>query len=520
LTVDRLLPTPDRFLLIARSSSASAACPSCGGTSTRAHSFYSRRLADLPWQGHVVELHVRVRRFRCTNFYCRRRIFAERLAIARPKARRTLRLREIQQQIGLALGGEPGSRLAGQLAMPVSGDTLLRLIRSWTPALAPPPRIIGVDDWAWRRGHRYGTIICDLERRRVIDLLPDRTDETLACWLQRHGENVAVVSRDRAGAYAEGIRTGAPQAIQVADRWHLMVNASEALRRVLDQHPRDLREAAQRCMAHDGRPLAATSKQRAVTQSERQRAGRREQRQARYEEVARLHRKGVPIRHITSRLGVARNTVRRWLRAGEAVIYRRAPGASALDRHRGYVERRWAEGCRNSAQLWRELRDCGFDGGYDIVRRWAIRRRGLETVPTDQERSLPSWRVPSSRRAARLLMAPAKTLTLPDRQFVDTLTALAPEIRTATDAVTEFARILRERDTAAFEAWLTAAQTTALRGFVAGIRGDIAAVRAALSQPWSNGPVEGQVNRLKMLKRQMYGRAKFDLLRNRVLYAA
>lgn len=498
----------------------SATCPLCGGSSTRAHSFYSRRLADLPWQGRVVELQVRVRRFRCTSLGCRRRIFAESLAIAGPKARRTLRLREIQRQIGLALGGEPGSRLAGRLAMPVSGDTLLRLIRTSGTAISPPPRILGVDDWAWRRGQRYGTIICDLERRRVIDLLPDRTSETLASWLRQHGKDVAVVSRDRAGAYAEGIRAGAPQAMQVADRWHLMVNASEALRRVLDRHSGALRRAARLCLPPPGTSPLATGEQRPVTQREGHRAQRREQRQARYEEVARLHRAGMPIRRIARRFGIARNAVRRWLRAGEAPVYRRAPGSSVLDRHLGYIEQRWAEGCHNSAQLWRELRDQGFSGGYDIVRRWAIRRRGLEVASIDRHSSLPSWRVPSSRRAARLLTTPAEDLTGADRQFVDTLTDLAPEIRAATAATNEFYRILRERDAAAFEAWLTAERTTALRGFVTGITGDLAAVRAALSQPWSNGPVEGQINRLKLLKRQAYGRAKFDLLRSRVLHAA
>jgi transposase len=518
LTVDRLLPAPDHIILITRSTGERAACPLCHQPSARVHSSYSRRLADLPWQGRILYLHLRVRRFRCANRDCRRRIFAERPALTQPKARRTLRLREIQQQIGLALGGEPGSRLAGRLAMPVSGDTLLRLIRARGAELVSPPRIIGVDDWAWRRGHRYGTIICDLERRRVIDLLPDRTGETLASWLRQHGESVAVVSRDRAGAYAEGIRAGAPQAVQIADRWHLMVNASDALRQVLDRHPRELREAARLCIPPAGPPRSVTGGHRAATPSERQRAGRREQRQARYDEVARLHREGVPIRRIARRLGMARNAVRRWLRAGEAPVYRRAPGSSALDRHRAYVERRWAEGCRNSAQLWRELRDRGFEGGYDIVRRWAIRRRGRDAG--DRDCPLPLWRVPSSRRAARLLTTPDQTLTRADRQFVDTLTALSSEIRTAVQAVNEFNRILRERDAAAFDCWLATTQATALHGFASGIINDIAAVRAALSQPWSNGPVEGQVNRLKMLKRQMYGRAKFDLLRSRVLHAA
>ena len=164
--------------------------------------------------------------------------------------------------------------------------------------------------------------------------------------------------------------------------------------------------------------------------------------------------------------------------------------------------------------------NCAIAGGYDIVRRGAIRRRGLDAAAGDRECPLPSWRVPSSRRAARLLTTPDATLTRADRQVVDTLTALSSEIRTAAEAVNEFDRILRERDAAAFDLWLATTQATALRGFATGIINDIAAVRVALSQPGSNGPVEGQVNRLKMLKRQMYGRAKFDLLRSRVLHAA
>ena len=328
------------------------------------------------------------------------------------------------------------------------------------------------------------------------------------------------MSRDRSGAYADGIRAGAPEAKMVADRWHLMVNASDALRQVLDRHQRQLREAAQLCASHDGVPFTAVRRQQASTQAERQRAEQQEHRQARYEEVARLQRAGVPIRLIARQLGMARNAMRRWLRAGEATVYRRAPGRSVLDRHLAYVQQRWAKGRCNTAQLWRELRDQGFDGGYNIVRRWAIRRRALDAAVNSRTRPLPSWRVPSSRRAARLLTTPGEALTRADRRWVDMLSALSPEVRSAANAVNAFCRMVRERDAAALDTWLTTARSTALRGFVTGLISDIAAVQAALSQPWSNGPVEGQVNRLKLMKRQMYGRANFDLLRSRVLHVA
>jgi transposase len=185
------------------------------------------------------------------------------------------------------------------------------------------------------------------------------------------------------------------------------------------------------------------------------------------------------------------------------------------------VERRWAEGCRNAAELWRELREGrGFEGGYDVVRRWAIRQRALEAACTEPARGLPSWRVPSSRRAARLLTTQAASLSQADQRFIVALAALSPDIREAADLANGFARLVRERDADGLAPWLDRARATGLRGFAEGLSGDIDAVRAALTLPWSNGPAEGQINRLKLLKRQMYGRAKFDLLRSRVLQAA
>lgn len=227
LIVERVEVGAVAITLTVRRVSLESACPFCGRISRRIHSRYWRSLADLPSHGQLVRLRLAVHRFRCIDQYCRRRIFAERLGgtIAPASARRTTRLECIIHHLGLALGGRAGASLARRLVLPVSKDTLLRAIRRHYRPPSDAPGVVGIDDWAWKRGHRYGTIICDLERRRIIDLLPDRESATVEAWLMAH-PTISVISRDRGGGYGQAAVRGRPGALQVADRWHLMENAS------------------------------------------------------------------------------------------------------------------------------------------------------------------------------------------------------------------------------------------------------------------------------------------------------
>ena len=460
----------------------------------------------------VAVLSVQARRFRCAAPSCPCRIFTERLPeVTAPRARRTSRLADIQHHIGLALGGEAGSRLAHRLTMPVSPTTLLDMLRRRAPETPRRgPRVLGVDDWAWCRGQRYGTILCDLERRRVIDLLPDRHASTLADWLRQH-PGVEVVSRDRAGSYADGIRQGAPDAVQVADRWHLMENCSRALLDAVRRRRADLRAAARPA----GLEQSATAEQLSPMTCAEQRQWSRWQRSTEiHDEVLRLHRDGVPIKAIVRRLRVGRNTVRRWLRGAAPEPYR--PRRSMLEPYLELLERRWAEGCHNGAQLWRELRNAGFQGGLRVVTEWATRQR-LASRPS---RLASGFTVPPSRRVARMLTVAPTTLDAAERQYLSRLLAVSPSLALARDLAVRFAAMVREQQEGELDTWLTEADDSELRSFATGLRQDEAAVRTALLLPWSNGQTEGQITRLKLVKRQMFGRAKHALLRARVLQAA
>jgi transposase len=475
------------------------------------HSHYQRTLADLPWQGRIIALRVRARRFRCISPMCPRRIFTERLPeVTTPGARRTVRLADIHHHLGRALGGAAGARLAARLTMPVSATTLLDMLRRRAPpALLQAPRVLGVDDWAWRRGGRYGTILCDLESRRVVDLLPDRRAVTLAEWLRRH-PGVEVISRDRAGSYADGARQGAPGAVQVADRWHLLENCSRALLDAVRRHRSEVEAAAGAGTAEQMPPLQKAL----MTSAERRQWDRWQRGRKGYEEVIRLHREGTSIKTIVRRLRIGRNTVRRWLRG--AAPERHRPRRSSLEPYRPMLERRWAEGCHNGAQLWRELREVGFRGGLRVVTEWATRQR-LAPLPG---RPASGFTAPASRRVTQILTADAQALDEGERNYLDRLLTLSPPLALARDLVLRFGSMVREQKAAELDSWLAEANESELRSFATGLRQDEAAVRAALTLPWSNGQTEGQITKLKLVRRQMYGRAKHDLLRARLLQAA
>ena len=473
-----------------------------------------------PGKGGPATIRVTARRFRCLNSECARKTFAERLgSVALASARRTARLSDLQRHIALALGGEAAARLADRLAMPTSPDTLLRMAaKPMTTEIPPPPlRILGVDDWAWRRGHRYGTILVDLERNEVVDLLAYRQAETLAAWLRKH-PGVEVVARDRAGAYAEGIRRGAPDAIQVSDRWHLLRSLGDAVRAVVDRHHGDIQRATKQVNeqppeppADDAPAVPATIR---MTAAQRRSQEAHARRHGRYEEAARLWAAGVSISSIAASTGADRKTIRGWLRAGKAPLWSKPPRGSALASHEDYLKGRWAEGCRNAALLWREVVTRGFSGRSGVVRRWAETRRKKDS-------SKPAGgKVLSGFQLARLLMANPDVLLEAERRFVAHLLDQVPSVADAITIAKRLNGLLRRKTADSLPHILDAAITTPLKDFAAGIRRDIGAIQAARDLPWTTSPVEGQISRLKMLKRTMYGRAGFQLLRARVLHAA
>jgi len=503
LLIDDVVIERDRILIIARCRAAAGECPDCGERSRRVHSSYERRLLDLPSHGRTVQLRVAVRRFRCAMPGCPRRIFVERLheTVAGKSARRTLRLDAIVHHLGVALGGRPAASLARRLMLPVSKDTLLRVVRRHASRASrdrSPLHVIGIDDWAWKRGQRYGSIICDLERRRIVDLLPDREPATVEAWLSCHPE-VRVISRDRGGGYGQAATRAAPQAVQVADRWHLMENASAAFLEAVRRSMRLIRMALGNI----------TIDPALLTHAERLQHDGYLRREEAYGIIRALAKTGTPIKEIVRRTGRSRKLVRDIVRGGGGDVFRCR--SNLLEPHLAWLDAEWSAGCRNGAELWRRLhKTAGFRGSLCVVAEWTTRRRRAESAGSERLR-----KPPPARALSRLLSSERDHLTKGDAITVARIERAVPVLVSARDLVERFHGMVRDRDPHALPAWIADAAGSVLASFGKGIVTDRAAVAAAMTQPWSNGQTEGQITKLKLVKRQMYGRAKLDLLRAR-----
>lgn len=490
-------------VITVRPTSGTSLCPGCGASSRRIHSRYQRRLTDLPLAGRQVRLVVVARRFRSDAVLCGRRIFAERFddgAVA-PWARRTARLDLVVHHLGVALGGRPAASFARRLMLPVSNDTLPRVVRRRGCPPFAAPRVIGIDDWAWRRNQRYGTLICDLERRKTIALLPDREPATAQAWLSDQPQ-ISIVSRDRGGAYALAAAKALPKATQVADRWHLMENASRAFLDAVRKSMRQIRIAIG----------AATINPDLLTAAERiQYEGylRREDTNA---VVLGLAKNGFAIKEIVRRTGHGRGLVRKVLRGQHSDVFR--VRESSLELHLPWLDAQWAAGERNATELWRHLKAEGFRGCRRVVTEWATRRRRADKVDGDA-----LSRAPSARMIARLTTVGRDNLSKSETVTVAAIESGVPELVEAREIIAAFQAMIRKKSLAELDPWLERARSSLVASFASGVVRDKAAVSAAITSCWSNGQTEGQITKLKLVKRQMYGRGKIDLLQARVIGA-
>nr|WP_308368691.1 ISL3 family transposase [Streptomyces sp. ISL-36] len=495
----------------AHCATAGAACPGCGAWSTRVHSSYLRFPSDVPSAGRRVVVQLRVRRFRCRNTVCPRQTFVEQISgLTRRYAQCTERMRSTLAAVGLALAGRAGARLAAVLGVSVSRSTIVRLADALPEPEVPAPRVVGVDEYATRKGRHYGTVLVDIETRRPIDLLPDREAASLAAWLaQRPG--VEVVCRDRAPFFAEGAAAGAPQAVQVADRWHLWHNLSEAAERCVAQHRRCLRVLMPTTPQSESEPVPSASPwPRGHRFADRTRS--------RHSAVHALLKAGHSRRSVQRQLGMTWRTVKQFADAAtpeELFTGQWQNRPAVLDDYKPYLDDRWNEGCTNAWKLWEEIVPLNYKGSYQRVRAYLhVKRTSPRPVIA---------RPPSPRAVAGWILRHPDTLTESEQIQLKAVRTHCPELDALTRHVRSFASMLTGRQGERLPEWLDAVRQEdlpSLHTLAAGIDRDRDAVIAGLTLPWSSGVVEGHVNRIKMLKRQMFGRAGFSLLRKRVLLAS
>ena len=514
LRVEQVEDTGEAVVIRACCQAAQARCPSCGSVSSRVHGGYARVVADGAASGRPVLVVLSVRRFRCLDPSCAKVTFAGQAeGLTARYRRRSVPLLGMLAGFGLELAGRAAARLVGALGVPVHSSTVLRLVMALPdPLVTAAPAVTGVDDFALRKGRVYGTVVADAESGEVIDLLPDREAGTLGEWLKAH-PGTEVLCRDRAGAYAEGARAGAPAAIQVADRWHLWHNLAEHAEKTVAAHHRCVREhhAALEQAAAQQAPDPGQLAGQATTAHAENRARVMRARE-RYELVQALKAEGRNVAAVIKELRLAPGTVRRYYRAAsvdEVVAGTLTGWPSRLDNYKPFLHQRWNSGCTNIGQLHREVTALGYRGSYGTVYAYLRPFKGLAAPP-----AVPA--PPKVRQITRWLLSRPSSLDADDQARLAAVKASCPHLDALAGHIRTFAEMMtRRQGLLALDDWLTAVEADdqpQLHSFANGIRRDQQAVTAGLALPYSSAAMEGNVNKIKMIKRQMYGRAGFVLL--------
>ena len=471
-------------LLEASSTSRSAICPYCHALSCKRHSTYIRKPCALPCSDTSIQLALNVQRYFCLNPACNHRTFAERIpAIAHFYARQTIQLEALLKIVAFEMSAETASRVFKSLKIQVSPDRILRLIRKTVCIQGQEVRVLGVDDWAFKKGQNYGTLLVDLEKHPAIELLSDRTQNTLCEWLQKHPE-IQIISRDRSFEYKAGIEAGSPQAIQIVDRWHLLHNLQEKLQEII---PNQLAKKK----SETGRTETSSYPKRKKY----------------FELVNQLHARGFSQRRITRILGISRGTVRRYLEEPDVPKwYPRKQAPSHLDVYENYLRLRWQSGSRDISQLWKELQQKGYMGKRKSVAEYLQRFRAQTPFR-------------SAHQLAWIFMKDANRLQEEEKLYLMTLFIGNQKLQEIYELAQSFQTMLSKHVPDMLDDCLIQMENSGvkkLQNFALGLRQDYDAVKAALSYDWSNGQVEGQcmgVSRAEFvgevrLERQVFGKAR------------
>jgi len=507
-----------QLVLICERVTPTARCPVCGATAHRIHSRYERTVRDLSVQNAQVVLQLHVRKFYCDQPNCPRRIFAERLPqVTSPHGRFTFGLREFLAQLGREHGGAAGARSAHLQGLQATPRAILRLMHALPLPPVVAPRVIGLDEWAWKRGQRYGALIVDLERKKPIALLPDRSKSTAIQWLKGY-PTITTVARDRSKEFAAAITAALPHAQQVADRWHIAKNLTEHLDKVVSRRWKHLTKGAGEAeMPTEPLPVSPLARR------PRQSVG-----EARYQQMLALQEAGLSTASIAKRLGVGQRTIQRWLALQHGPYAGpRKPRRSSLDWSTRYLRERWEAGERNGTVLWKELKEKGYTGSsrsvYRRLAKWRghPRKLGMPVSPGLVPRS-PLEDVSPGQVFGWMLARPER-LPPKAQEQLDEITQMDEVLAQARALTHGFLHLIRSHSSEGLEDWLKDVRASHVREFLTfarSIERDKSAILAGLRLPYSTGPVEGHINRLKLIKRQAYGRAGLSYLQHRFLSAA